>query len=170
MRPDFWDVSVSELQVIADPVVTLVAPDTDRLDEIVSNKSEHTDSRISEFSVFPLELRIIADPVVTLVPPDTDRLDEIVSNKVEHTDSRIGEFSVFPLGFRDPSIGMSTLDGVSWFTAQVTLGYRAMTRSGLVTSCDSPARGMWGTFSLQAGWTGGAWIIGKESSGPRNSG
>ena len=26
----------------------------DRLDEIVSNKLEHTDSRIGEFSVFPL--------------------------------------------------------------------------------------------------------------------
>ena len=37
VQPDFWDVSVSELQVIADPVVTLVPPDTDRLDEIVSN-------------------------------------------------------------------------------------------------------------------------------------
>ena len=30
---------------------------------------------------------------------------------MDHTDSRIGEFSVFPFGFRDPSIGMSTLDG-----------------------------------------------------------
>ena len=47
---------------------------------------------------------------MTLVPPDTDRINEIVSNKLEHKDSRIGEFSVLPLGFRDPLIGMGTLD------------------------------------------------------------
>ena len=95
VRPDFWDVSVSELQVIACII------------------------------------------------------DEIVSNKLKHTDSRIGEFSLFPLGFRDPLIGMSTVDGVSWLSAHVTLGYRAMTRSGLVkyyASCVPPARGCGGPF------------------------
>ena len=47
----------------------------------------------------------------TFGTPDTDRINGIVSNKLEHNDSRIGEFSVLPLGFRDPSIGMGTLDG-----------------------------------------------------------
>ena len=33
-----WDVSVSELQVIPDPVLTLVPPETDRINVIDSNK------------------------------------------------------------------------------------------------------------------------------------
>ena len=38
VRPDFCDVSVSGWQVIRDPVVTLVPPDTNRIDVIDSNK------------------------------------------------------------------------------------------------------------------------------------
>ena len=49
---------------IADPVVILVPPDMDRLAEIVSNKLEHTDSRIGEFSVFPLGFR---DPSIGMI-------------------------------------------------------------------------------------------------------
>ena len=96
-------------------------------------------------------LQVIADPVVTLMPPDTDRINGIVSTKLEHNDSRIGEFSVLPLGFRDPSIGMGTLDGDELVICPVTLGYRAVTGNGLVTyhaSYVPPARGMWGTFPL----------------------
>ena len=44
VRPDFWDVSVSGLQVIPDPVVTLVPPDTNPIDVIDSKKLEHKGS------------------------------------------------------------------------------------------------------------------------------
>ena len=52
MRPDFWDVSVSELQVIPDPVVTLVPPDMDRINDIISNKLEHKVG-LTSFRCFP---------------------------------------------------------------------------------------------------------------------
>ena len=38
VRPDIWDVSVSGLQVIPDPVVTLVPSDSNQIDMIDSNK------------------------------------------------------------------------------------------------------------------------------------
>ena len=49
--------SVSGLQVIPNSVVTLVPPDTDRINVIDSNKLEHKDSRIGKFSVLPLDFR-----------------------------------------------------------------------------------------------------------------
>ena len=51
--------SVSGLQVIPDPVVTLVPPDTNRIAVIDSNKLDHKDSRIGKFSVLPLDFRYL---------------------------------------------------------------------------------------------------------------
>ena len=66
VRPDFWDASVSGLQVIPNPVVTLVPPDTNLIDVINSKKSEHKDSRIGKFSVLPLYFRDMSIGMDTL--------------------------------------------------------------------------------------------------------
>ena len=90
------------------------------------------------------ELQVISDPGVTLVPPNTDRINEIVSNKLATS-------RCFPWVFVIRRSVWVLWMGMSWLSAHVTLGYQAVTRSGLMTyyvSCFPPARGMRGTFPL----------------------
>ena len=71
VRPDFWGVSVSGLQVIPDQVVTLVTPDTNPIDVIDSKKLEYKDSRIGKFSVLFLDFRDLSIGI------DTPKGDEL---------------------------------------------------------------------------------------------
>ena len=128
MLPDCGDVPVSALQVFADPVVPRMLPDCG-------------DVPVSALQDF-------ADPVVPLIPPDTGRIDRFDNKELELRDSRIGEFSVLSLGICDPSIDMNIWIGMSWLSAHVTLGYRAVTNVAMPLVFRQ--LGSVGTFPLQS--------------------